>query len=75
MSKRKLKPECVGMKMPLLNAVEYLTEEKDIPDDWWILGFDTCHFGDDEMIWDRPNVERETLSLKKQLEELTNQKQ
>lgn len=74
MSKRKFKPECIGMRHPLLKEAEYLTEEKDIPDDWWILGFDTCHLGDDEMIWNRPNVASETLRLKEQLEELEKSK-
>lgn len=72
MSQRRVKPEYIGTRSALLDTAEYLTEEKDIPDDWWILGFDTCHFGDDEMIWNRPNVASETLRLKEQLEELTN---
>ncbi len=72
MSQRRVKPEYIGTRSALLDTAEYLTEEKDIPDDWWILGFDTCHFGDDEMIWNRPNVASETLRLKEQLEELAN---
>jgi hypothetical protein len=68
----KVNPKYVGKRHPLLNRAEYLTEEKDIPDDWWILGFDTCHYGDNEMIWNRPNVASETLHLKEQLEKLAN---
>lgn len=71
----KINPKYVGKRHPLLDRAEYLTEEKNIPDDWWILGFDTCHYGDNEMIWNRPNVVSETLHLKEQLEELENSKQ
>lgn len=70
MSKRKFKPECIGMRQPLLEDAEYLTEEKDIPDDWWILGFDTCHWRDSIRNWPRERCVKETLRLKKQLEEL-----
>lgn len=72
MSKRAFKPECIGMRNPLLNDVEYLTEEKDIPDDWWILGFDTCHFGDNLIKWNKQSVIAETLRLKEQLKTLAN---
>lgn len=38
-------------------------------DDWWIFGFDTAHYGDDSLIWDREAVVAETLNLLKQMEE------
>lgn len=71
----KINPKYVGKRHPLLDKAEYINEETGVPDNWWIFGFDTCHFGDNEMIWNRPNVESETLRLKEQLEELTNTKQ
>ena len=71
----KINPKYLGKRHPLLNRAEYLTEEKDIPDDWWILGFDTCHFSDNARTWNRSNVASETLHLKEQLEELENSKQ
>lgn len=71
MSKRAYKPECIGKRTPILDDVEYITEDKDIPDNYWILGFDTCHHCDNSRKWNRERVIEETLNLKKQLEELT----
>lgn len=42
---------------------------KDI-EDYWVLGFDTCHFGDNLENWPREAVIEETLKLKKILENL-----
>lgn len=72
MSQRELKPECIGKRYPFMDEAEYITEEKDIPDDYWILGFDTCHYNDDKIKWNRQSVIAETLRLKEQLEELAN---
>lgn len=55
---------------PILEEAEYITDRKDIPDDWWILGFDTCHFGDDKENWCMEAVVNETMRLKEQLEKL-----
>lgn len=41
-----------------------------IPEDYYVLGFDTMHFGDNSINWSRENVIKETLRLKKQLEAL-----
>lgn len=71
----KINPKYVGKRTPLLNKAKYLTEEKNIPDDWWILGFDTCHFGNDPINWNKQSVIEETLKLKEQLEKLANTKQ
>lgn len=38
--------------------------------DYWVFGFDTCHFKDDLDSWPIERVEEETLNLLKQLEEV-----
>lgn len=68
MGKFPVNPAYIGTRALLLDKAEYITEEKYIPDDWWILGFDTCHYFDAD--WDKERVIEETLKLKKQLEEL-----
>ncbi|GEM_PF-917837 len=73
MSARKVKQEYIGTRNPLLDDVEYVTDETEIPDDWWILGFDTCHYGDNTLKWNKESVTQETLELKRQLEELSNE--
>lgn len=50
--------------------VEILTPNcKEIPIGWYMVGFDTCHWGDNPVNWDREKVLKETLDLQKQLEE------
>lgn len=70
MSKRKIKPEYIGTRSLLFEDAEYISNNKEIPDNWWILGFDTCHFCDNPANWTRENVIAETLKLKKHLEDL-----
>lgn len=70
MSKREIRPEYIGIRSYLFEDAEYITCNKNIPDDWWILGFDTCHYGDNPTNWTRENVIAETLKLKKHLEAL-----
>lgn len=70
MSKREIKPEYIGTKSCLFEDAEYISNNKNIPDDWWILGFDTCHYCDNPANWTRENVIAETLKLKKHLEDL-----
>lgn len=41
----------------------------DLDENWWVFGFDTCHYEDSLENWPREAVIAETLSLKKQLEE------
>lgn len=41
----------------------------DLDENWWVFGFDTCHYMDSLENWPREAVIAETLSLKKQLEE------
>lgn len=42
----------------------------DLNEDWWVFGFDTCHYMDNLDNWPREAVIDETLNLKKQLEEV-----
>lgn len=68
-SKRKIKPECVGKRTALLdNDLEFITENTEIEDDWWIFGFDTFHFGDNQIDCDKEYVTQETISLMEQLQ-------
>lgn len=41
----------------------------DLDEDWWVFGFDTCHYSDSLENWPREVVIEETLNLKRQLEE------
>ena len=38
--------------------------------DWWVLGFDTCHYGDTLLKWPKEAVEAETKRLFCQLLEI-----
>lgn len=68
-SKREYKPEYVGKPCCILKNVEYITDNTEIGNDWWIFGFDTFHFNDNRINWDKQAVIKETLWLKHQLEE------
>lgn len=52
----------------MLNADDY----SDIPDDYYVVGFDTLHAGDNESNCDREYCVNETLSLMEQLEKMYN---
>lgn len=41
----------------------------DLDEDWWVFGFDTCHYMDNPENCNREYVISETLNLKRQLEE------
>lgn len=41
----------------------------DLDEDWWVFGFDTCHYQDSLENWPREAVIDETLRLKQQLED------
>lgn len=60
----------IGKRHPLLTANEpiFLGDTKEIPDDWFIIGFDTCHFGDNKESWNKLTAANETLALAEQLE-------
>lgn len=52
--------------------LEFLGEETSLPDDYWVFGFDTLHFGDSLTKWPRERCMEETLNLKEQLEKMSN---
>lgn len=54
--------------------IESLGEDTEIPDNYWIFGFDTLHLGDNLETWSREKCIEETLRLKEQLEEMSNNK-
>ena len=45
-------------------------DHKEPPRDWWVFGFDTCHYGDNSDKWNLENCTEETRRLQEQLEEL-----
>lgn len=49
-SRTKIKPEFVGKMNPLIENAVYLTLDRIIPDDFWIFGFDTYHYPDDNKV-------------------------
>lgn len=67
-SKRKINSKYVGKRNPILDDVEFITDNTEIGDDWWIFGFDTFHYGDNEYDWDKQAVVQETRYLMKQLD-------
>lgn len=67
-SKRLISPEYVSRRLMQLEDCEYLTENCEIPDNYWVIGFDTNHFGDSPAIWTKEAVSAETMRLAEQLE-------
>lgn len=68
---REFKPDYVGKRNAILDRKELLfleDKQQEIPDDWFILGFDTIHWGDNKENWNEERVKQETLDLAKQLE-------
>lgn len=41
---------------------------EDIPDDWWVLGFDTAHFGMTPVSWPKQKCIRATLDFKESID-------
>lgn len=64
---RKVREEFVGKRNLVFNDAEFITENIEVGDDWWILGFDTNHLTDNKYDWNRQAVIEETLSLLEQL--------
>lgn len=56
-------------------TLEFLGEETKLQDDYWVFGFDTLHCDDSLTNWPRERCVEETLSLKEQLEKMSNSKQ
>lgn len=67
MNGMEIRKEYVGKRNKLLEKAEFITDNTEIGDDWWIFGFDTAHWGDNKYNWDRQAVIEETLSMMEQL--------
>ena len=67
MNGMEIKREYVGKRNELLEKAEFITDNTEIGDDWWIFGFDTARWGDNKYDWDRQAVIEETLSMMEQL--------
>jgi len=70
-SKCKVHPEYVGKRQPLFDFAECL--DGDIPDNWWLIGFDTCHADDSADVWPKDRVVEETTKLQEEIETLEQQ--
>lgn len=53
----------------VLDNAEFITDNTELNDSWWIFGFDTFHSGDNEVNCNKEFVIKETLELLKQLEQ------
>lgn len=51
-----------------MSGVSYIDGGDEIPDGWWVLGFDTCHCYDTLDSWPREAVIAETRRLQQQAE-------
>ena len=60
---RKIKPERVGAITALLNNIEIISKDTKIPSDWFIIGFDTLHDGDNKRNWNKSAVIKEKVKL------------
>lgn len=67
MNGMKIKEEYIGKRNEIFRNAEFITDNTEIGDDWWIFGFDTAHWGDNKYNWDRQAVIEETLSMMEQL--------
>ena len=67
MNGRKVNKKYVGKRNAILEKAEFITDNTEVGDDWWIFGFDTAHWGDNKYDWDRQAVIEETLSMMEQL--------
>lgn len=54
----------------LRNDIDIFMDCKEPPRDWWVFGYDTCHYGDNPERWNLNRCTEETRRLQKQLEEL-----
>ena len=52
--------------------LEFLDGNAELPDGYWVFGFDTLHCYDTIHTWPRERCVEETLKLKDQLEQMSN---
>ena len=53
-------------------SIEFIGDETELPDDYWVFGFDTLHCYDNITNWPRERCVEETIKLKEQLEKMSN---
>ena len=53
-------------------SLEFIGDETELPDDYWVFGFDTLHCNDNITNWPRKRCVEETIKLKEQLEKMSN---
>ena len=53
-----------------VDDIDIYLDCKEPPCDWWVFGFDTCHYGDNSDKWNLESCTEETRRLQEQLEEL-----
>lgn len=53
----------------LLSSAEFINGDVEVPKDYWIIGFDTCHGDDTPEKWNREKVIKETLYLMEQMKD------
>lgn len=51
----------------ILEGAMFLDGVQDVPDDWWIIGFDTCHCDDTPQKWTKEAVIAEVRNLNVEL--------
>ena len=68
MSGMPVKPEYVSKRLIQFDGCEYLAENHEVPNNWWVIGFDTNHACDNPIIWTKEAVSSETIRLASQLE-------
>lgn len=69
-SKTKIREKYIGKRAYQLQYGISLDGE--IPDDWWLIGFDTCHVDDNANNWSRERVIDEVTELQQKLEQMLN---
>lgn len=67
MNGKEIRKEYIGKRNKVLEEAEFITENTEIGDDWWIFGFDTAHWGDNKYNWDKQAVIEETISMMERL--------
>jgi len=51
--------------------IEWIGEQPENLDNYWVFGFDTCHYGDNSTNWNKDNVIKEVERLEQQLLEIS----
>lgn len=69
-SKTKIREKYIGKRAYQLQYGISLDGE--IPDNWWLIGFDTCHSNDTNLNWPKERVINETNYLQKRINNLFN---